>query len=283
MADLISKQKQIIGKMQETISLKDTLQSREFGVQFSPQNKFGASEVIRNQMEQGFASGGTHEYSKFDYIPVSGLTTHASNFYPRGIRYPETIQTDNTAEGLYSKVTNPLFSNYYQKKNEWNQLKSNQTSDFNVRNWFYPDSKIMKSGPTFRQSSFDDPVNVQKSGSKYSRSKKSSLNSRLNTETFGNSMIINSSPNQNDAISVKKSRVSRRVSMMNPAPSSRKSRKSVKSVAKSILGKSILTKRSRLNVSSNKKIDLGNEEHKSVNQSRASHYPRSQDRVDTSQ
>ena len=53
MADLISKQKEIISKMQETISLKDTLQTRAFGMSFSPQNQLGASEIIRNNIEYG--------------------------------------------------------------------------------------------------------------------------------------------------------------------------------------------------------------------------------------
>lgn len=53
MADLISKQKEIISKMQETISLKDTLQTRTFGMSFSPQNQLGASEIIRNNIEYG--------------------------------------------------------------------------------------------------------------------------------------------------------------------------------------------------------------------------------------
>lgn len=41
-------------------------------------------------------------------------------------------QGGKIAEGLYSKVTNPLFSTYYQRKSEWDQLKSNQASDLNV-------------------------------------------------------------------------------------------------------------------------------------------------------
>ena len=68
---------------------------------------------------------------------MSGLTTHASNFYPRGF-HPQGSNVEmnhggNIAEGLYSKVTNPLFSTYYQKKSEWDQLRSNQASDLNVR------------------------------------------------------------------------------------------------------------------------------------------------------
>jgi hypothetical protein len=63
---------------------------------------------------------------------------------------------------------------------------------------------------------------------------------------------------------MKKSRASRRVSLMNPG--SRKSHGSVKSHAKSKLGKSILTKHSRLNVSSSKKIGAGLDERRSTSQ-----------------
>ena len=71
--------------MQETISLKDTLQSRTLGLSFSPQNQLGVSEIIRNNLEYGLAGVNRQEYSKFDYIPVSGLTTHTSHFYPRNL------------------------------------------------------------------------------------------------------------------------------------------------------------------------------------------------------
>ena len=141
---------------------------------------------------------------------------------------------------------------------------------------------MMKSGPTFRQNSFDEPVNLVKSGSKYSRSKKSSLTrlNTANTDIFGTSMNINPSTKQAERFSTKKSRASRRVNMKSPA--SRKSGGSVRSVAKSKLGKSILTKHSRLNVSSSKKIGLGQEDRKSVNQSRGNYYPNSQDRLNVS-
>lgn len=217
MADLISKQKEIISKMQDTISLKETLQSPMIagGCQ-TPTYKFRGSDVLNNYnrtlypMYPEYGLGGRQNVYRTPIVnydpsspygptrnlsvPMSAMTTQSQFFNPNAPP-ANTQNIPQTHRGnLYSKVRNPLFSSYYQKKAEWNKIKSGHTLDdsqygiVDLTNQVYGPNQYQAQknyypGPTFRGPETEEDA-----------TQTSRFQSRMNTAQFGSMEMPNTAP-----------------------------------------------------------------------------------------